>query len=97
MALEHVPHPPPLLRPPRGVTSECWGVLLFPTPGDGARISGRCSVRIFGTHNGGLILFRRTVRSTNYGQQARFLTEFWAHEGHVWDWLNRVVYLPKSP
>ena len=50
-----------------------------------------------GESHGGLILFRRTVRSTNYGQQARLLTEFWDHEGHAWDWLNRVVYLPKSP
>ena len=50
-----------------------------------------------GESHGGLILFRRTVRSTNYGEQARLLTEFWAHEGHAWDWLNRFVYLPKSP
>ena len=28
--------------------------------------------------------------------QARLLTEFWADEGHAWDWLNRVVYLQKS-
>ena len=51
MALEHVPHPPPLLRPTAWGGPECWGVLLFPAPRDGARISGRCSVRIFGTHN----------------------------------------------
>ncbi|MGH9315465.1 MAG: hypothetical protein ACRD1S_19970 [Vicinamibacterales bacterium] len=50
-----------------------------------------------GESHGGLILFRRTVRSINYGQQARLLTEFWTHEGHVWDWLDRIVYLPKSP
>ena len=50
-----------------------------------------------GESHGGLILFRRTVRTTNYGQQAQLLREFWAHEGHVWDWLNRIVYLPKSP
>ncbi len=49
-----------------------------------------------GESHGGLILFRRTVRSTSYGQQARLLTELWA-EGHGWDWLNRIVYLPKSP
>ena len=30
------------------------------------------------------------------GHQARLLTDFWADEGHAWDWLNRVVYLPKS-
>jgi hypothetical protein len=49
-----------------------------------------------GGDHGGLVLFRRTVRSTNYGLQARLLTEFWADEGHAWDWLNRIVYLPKS-
>lgn len=50
-----------------------------------------------GASPGGLILFRRTVRTTNYGQQARLLTDFWALEGHAWDWLNRIAYLPKSP
>jgi hypothetical protein len=49
-----------------------------------------------GESHGGLILFRRTVRTTSYGQQARLLTELWA-EGHGWDWINRIVYLPKSP
>jgi len=33
-----------------------------------------------GHDHGGLILFRRTVRSTDYGQQARLLTRFWHHE-----------------
>jgi hypothetical protein len=50
-----------------------------------------------GEEHGGLVLFRRSVRSTDYGQQARLLTTFWAHEGRGWDWLNRIVYLPKSP
>jgi hypothetical protein len=49
-----------------------------------------------GEHHGGLVLFRRTVRSTDYGHQARLLTDFWTLEGHAWDWLNRIVYLPKS-
>jgi hypothetical protein len=49
-----------------------------------------------GEDHGGLVLFRRFVRSTDYGRQARLLTDFWAHEGHAWDWLNRIVYLPKS-
>jgi hypothetical protein len=44
----------------------------------------------------GLVLFRGTVRSTDYGQQSRLLTGFWAREGSAWDWLNRVVYLPRS-
>ena len=50
-----------------------------------------------GHDHGGIILFRRTVRSTDYGHQARLLTGFWDHEGSAWDWLNRIVYLPKSP
>ena len=50
-----------------------------------------------GENHGGLVLFRRTVRSTAYGDQARLLTDFWVHEGHAWDWVNRIVYLPKSP
>ena len=50
-----------------------------------------------GHDHSGLILFRRLVRSTDYGRQARLLTGFWAQEGNDWDWLNRIVYLPKSP
>jgi hypothetical protein len=50
-----------------------------------------------GEDHGGLILFRRTVRSTNYGEQARLVTDFWFTEGRAWDWANRIVYLPKSP
>lgn len=49
-----------------------------------------------GENHAGLVLFRRSVRSTNYGRQARLLTEFWSDEGAGWDWLNRVVYLPKT-
>lgn len=49
-----------------------------------------------GESHGGLILFRRTVRSADYGSQSRLLTEFWHAEGRLWDWSNRVVYLPKS-
>jgi hypothetical protein len=50
-----------------------------------------------GENHGGLILFRRTVRSTNDGDQSRLVTDFWFREGHGWDWTNRIVYLPKSP
>lgn len=50
-----------------------------------------------GERHGGLVLFRRSVRTTNYGQQARLLTEFWSQEGHIRDWVNRIVYQPKSP
>jgi len=33
----------------------------------------------------------------HYGDQARLLTEFWSNQGRGWDWMNRIVYLPKSP
>jgi hypothetical protein len=52
-------------------------------------------VRAGDTH-GGLILVRRGVRSTDYGQQARLLTRFWLDGAASWDWADRVVYLPKS-
>ena len=50
-----------------------------------------------GNDHGGLILFRRAVRSTDYGVQARLVTELWVNDGRTWDWTNRIVYLPKSP
>ena len=50
-----------------------------------------------GEDHGGLVLFRRSVRSTDYGSQARLLTGFWTDEGRKWEWLNRIVYLPKTP
>jgi hypothetical protein len=53
--------------------------------------------RCLRTFHGCLILFRRSVRTTDYGQQARLLTRLWAEEGHAWNWIDRVVYLPKSP
>jgi hypothetical protein len=50
-----------------------------------------------GKDHAGLILFRGTVRSGDYGYQSRLLTGFWQGEGSLWDWQNRIVYLPKSP
>ena len=50
-----------------------------------------------GKDHAGVVLFRGTVRSTDYGYQARLLTNFWQKEGGAWDWQNRIVYLPKSP
>lgn len=50
-----------------------------------------------GENHGGLILFRRNVRITNSGDQARLVTDFWFGDGREWDWTNRTVYLPKSP
>lgn len=48
-----------------------------------------------GLDHAGLILFRRSVRSADYGRQASLLTAFW-QESSGWDWQNRIVYLPKS-
>jgi hypothetical protein len=50
-----------------------------------------------GDDHGGVVLFRRGVRSTDNGAQARLLTDFWTEHGAAWDWTNRIVYLPKSP
>lgn len=49
-----------------------------------------------GENHGGLVLFRRAVRTTDYGHQARLLTDCWLQEASAWDWFNRIVYLPKS-
>ena len=50
-----------------------------------------------GMDHAGVILFRGTVRTVDYGYQSRLLTAFWQNEGSAWDWRNRIVYLPKSP
>lgn len=50
-----------------------------------------------GQHHAGVILFRGTVRTVDYGYQSRLLTGFWQNESSAWDWQNRIVYLPKSP
>jgi hypothetical protein len=50
-----------------------------------------------GQDHAGIILFRGTVRGSDYGYQARLLTGLWQAEGSAWDWQNRIVYLPKSP
>lgn len=49
-----------------------------------------------GQDHGGLILFRGSVRSVDYGYQSRLLTGFWQNEASAWDWDNRIIYLPKS-
>src|SRR5687768_14017416 len=51
-------------------------------------------IRAGGDHSG-IMLFRGTVRSADYGYQSRLLTSFWEKEGKSWDWQNRIVYLPK--
>ena len=50
-----------------------------------------------GKDHAGVILFRGTVRTVDYGHQSRLLTGFWQNESSAWDWQNRIVYLPKSP
>ena len=50
-----------------------------------------------GESHGGVVLFRRSVRSTDYGYQARLITSFWTNEGGQWDWRNRIAYLPTHP
>jgi hypothetical protein len=47
-----------------------------------------------GVGHAGVILFRRSVSSTAYGQQARLLLGFWEAAGR-WDWHDRVDYLPR--
>lgn len=49
-----------------------------------------------GRDHAGLILFRRSVRSTDYGYQARLLARAWAESGDAWHWQSRIMYLPKS-
>ncbi len=47
-----------------------------------------------GLGHAGVILFRRSVLSTAYGQQARLLAGFW-EEAQRWDWDDRIEYLPR--
>jgi hypothetical protein len=49
-----------------------------------------------GKDHAGVILFRGTVRTTDYGHQSRLLTGFWQNQATAWDWQNRIVYLPRS-
>ncbi len=46
-----------------------------------------------GLGHAGVILFRRVVPRTAYGQQARLLETLW-REGQEWDWADRIQYLP---
>ena len=45
----------------------------------------------------GAFLAGLIISESDYGLQARLLTGFWREEGAAWDWINRIVYLPKSP
>lgn len=76
----------------------CAEVGLVLVSFDRATLPWHAGQRLRGGHDhSGIILFRRVVRSTDYGRQSKLLTEFWSVEGRALDWLNRIVYLPKSP
>ena len=47
-----------------------------------------------GLGHAGVILFRRSVSPIAYGRQARLLVNFW-NEAAVWDWTDRIEYLPR--
>lgn len=49
-----------------------------------------------GQNHSGLVLFRRSVRNTDYGRQARLVTQLFQSQTNASDWENRIVYLPKS-
>ena len=48
-----------------------------------------------GLGHAGVILFRRSVSAVAYGKQARLLVDLW-REARVWDWSDRIEYLPRS-
>jgi hypothetical protein len=48
-----------------------------------------------GAGHAGVILFRRSVSQIDYGKQSRLLIEFWK-EARVWDWSDRIEYLPRT-
>jgi hypothetical protein len=47
-----------------------------------------------GTGHAGVILFRRSVTTEDYGKQSRLIVEFW-REAKDWDWNDRIEYLPR--
>ena len=47
-----------------------------------------------GTGHAGVILFRRSVSSMDYGKQSRLIVGFWT-EAKDWDWADRIEYLPR--
>lgn len=48
-----------------------------------------------GVGHAGIILLRRSIGVTNYGQQARVLIHLWS-ETREWDWSDRIEYVPPS-
>ena len=48
-----------------------------------------------GLGHSGVILFRRSVPVVAYGKQARLLVDLW-RLAQVWDWADRIVYLPQG-
>ena len=48
-----------------------------------------------GLGHSGVVLFRRSIRQTDYGKQARVLVDFW-RQASALDWQDAVIYLPQS-
>ncbi len=48
-----------------------------------------------GGGHAGVILFRRSDSQMDYGKQSRLVIEFWK-EARVWDWSDRIEYLPRT-
>lgn len=48
-----------------------------------------------GAGHAGVILFRRSFSQMDYGKQSRLVVEFW-REAQVWDWSDRLEYLPRT-
>jgi len=75
----------------------CAEAKLIVVAFDRSTLAWHCGEMIRAGHDhAGVILFRGSVRASDYGHQARLLTRFWREEGRHWDWQNRIVYLPKS-
>jgi hypothetical protein len=47
-----------------------------------------------GLGHAGVILFRRSVGTIAYGNQARLLVSFWSG-AKDWEWADRIEYLPR--
>ena len=48
-----------------------------------------------GLGHAGVVLFRSSVPTVAYGEQARLLLGLW-REAHDWDWADRIEYLPPT-
>jgi hypothetical protein len=48
-----------------------------------------------GGGHAGVILFQRSVSQMDYGKQSRLVIDF-RKEASVWDWSDRIEYLPQT-